>query len=920
MEPRADRMLGPHTVGELPTLPETQAERLNSTLARVLALPESERRIGPFVLLRQLGRGGFAPVWLAREEYGSMDLRSVALKVFALDRTEPGSPIGRQQRFILHEARALCQVEHPNVVRFYSIALDETRGLMGLAMEYLGGRPLDGTLEERRWLSVDQTIDVGLSVASALAAVHRNGVVHRDVKPANIIETTAGYKLIDFGIALGTANVSASATHEAEDVPLSGAHRLQSASLVVTNPVSRVPELLELCGTMGYMDPECIARSAPANAESDLYALGATLFELVTGKLPAEVGEILQGEVLDGRTRPPLVETLRPDTPSELAELIDALLSPRRSERPRSAEWVASRLQEIRYALAGKRRNLPIEALGPFRGLARFEATDEGVYFGRTLEVAQALQVLKVRGLVALLGPSGSGKSSLARAGLVPAILDGELGTWPEHWHAVLAAPGQDPRATLLGKLEPIIGRGDGSPRSVLSALGERAQIEGRGVVLLVDQLEELATLAHGPSRDWLVELLALFGEQPLPGVRAIVTARRDLLDPLLGLSGLGRALLRNSVLVEPMTALTWADVLDRALSAYDYRWETEELKQRVALEIERTASAMPLVQFALAQLWDRRDGARKVLTSRSFEQMGGIAGALAQHAEATLAALSARTPDAEAVARRALLALTTAQGTNAVRQLGEVEREGGPLTQTVLEAFEQARLVVRLQNGYTLAHEVLLSEWPRLHAWLTEAREARMLGEELEHDASRWKLDPEAVPLWRRRRLDLAQDMLERAGIELRESARAFLSAGVRAERRRRRTLWITILVAGSGLLVVAGAYVRGIQSEKALTHAALLRERDSRGVAEARTRDVQRAQARIDELLRGMVNSPEKAEVQALQRQIREEAAPEPRTVRPVARPPREPSAVPAPGPSAAPTSIQPTTEPRIRVQNEW
>jgi eukaryotic-like serine/threonine-protein kinase len=920
MERPAVRSLGPHTVGQLSTMPETPTERVNSAMARLLALPESERRIGPFVLLRQLGRGGFAPVWLAREEYGTVELRSVALKVFGLDQGDPGSLVGRQQRVILEEARALCQVEHPNVVRFYSIALDERRGLMGLAMEYLGGRPLDSTLAERGQLPVAQAIDIALSVASALAAVHRNGVVHRDVKPANIVETTAGYKLIDFGIALGTA--SAKSSHEAEDVPLSGvgARRFQSASLRVTNPISRVPELLELCGTMGYIDPECIALSAPANAESDLYALGATLFEVLTGKLPAESGDFLQGEVLDGRARPKAVSSLRPDTPADLCGLVDALLCPRRAARPRSAEWVASRLQEIRYQLAGKRRRLPSEELGPFRGLARFEVADQGVYFGRTLEVAQALQVLRVRGLVALLGPSGSGKSSLARAGLVPAILDGELGSWPERWDSLIAAPGEDPRATLLEKLEPLIGRGDGTPRWVLSALAERAQTENRGVVLLVDQLEELATISRGPSRDWLVELLALFGEQPLPGVRAVATARRDLLDPLLGLSGLGRALLRNSVLVEPMTALTWTEVLERALSAYGYAWQSEGLKQQIALEIERTASAMPLVQFALGRLWDRRDSTRKILTARSYEQMGGIAGALAQHAESTLAALTGRVPDTEAVARRALLALTTAQGTRAVRQIREVEREAGVLTQTVLEAFESARLVVRLPTGYTLAHEVLLAEWPRLQGWLSEAREARLLGEELEHDAARWQLDPETVPLWRRRRLALAQDVLDRAGIELHERARVFLAAGLRAERRRRTTLGAVTVTASTALLVVAGAYVRGIQGEKALTNAALLRERDSRGLAEARTRDVQHAQQRIDELLRGMANSPEKAEVQALQRQIREEPAPEPRAVRPTARPQREPSALSAPNSSAASTSIQPAAEPRIRVQNEW
>ena len=902
-------------LGHLPTEPQTQAERVNSAIAQLLARPEGERRIGPFVLLRQLGRGGFAPVWLAREEYGGLELRSVALKVFALDRQGAES---RQPRFILEEARALCQVEHPNVVRFYSLALDERRGLMGLAMEYLGGRPLDLTLSEHGQLSVGQAIEIALSVASALAAVHRNGVVHRDVKPANIVETAAGYKLIDFGIAAGSE--SSGREHEAEDVPLSsvGSRRFQSAALRVTDTLSRRPELLDLCGTMGYMDPECIARSAAANAESDLYALGATLFEVLTGKLPAESGEVLQGEVLDGRQRATAIASLRADLPAPMAELIDALLEPKRGERPRSAEWVASRVQEIRYQLAGKQRPLPSEVLGPFRGLGRFEASDQGVYFGRTLEVAQALQVLRVRGLVALLGPSGSGKSSLARAGLVPAVLDGELGNFPEHWDSLIAAPGEDPRGALLEKLQPLIGHGDGTPRWVLSALSERAHTGGRGVVLVVDQLEELATLARGPSRDWLVELLALFGEQPVPGVRAIATARRDLLDPLLGLSGLGRALLRNSVLVEPMSALTWTDVLERALSAYGYTWQSEDLKQRVAAEIERTASAMPLVQFALGRLWDRRDSVQRVLTAASFEEMGGIAGALAQHADYTLAALVGHDASAEVAARRTLLALTTAQGTSAVRQFPDIQREAGSSTERVLEAFERARLIVRLPTGYTLAHEVLLSEWPRLQAWLSEAREARLLGEELEHDAARWQIDPEVVPLWRRRRLLLARDALERAGIELHDQARAFLAAGMRAERRRRVTLGAMLVVASATLLGVAGAYVRGIEREQALTQAALLREQDSRGLAEARTRDVQSAQQRIDELLRGIGNSPAKTEVLALQRQIRE--APEARTPRAAPRPPTEAATL---APAAA--SVQrpvpaPAPAPRIRVQNEW
>jgi serine/threonine protein kinase len=112
-----------------------------SAIQRLLDLPYGERRIGPFLLVQPLGWGGFAPVWLAREVYGATELRAAAVKLFALG--APLGPSGLVRRQLLEEARALCQVEHPSVVRFYALALDEARGVMGLAMEYVAGTPLD---------------------------------------------------------------------------------------------------------------------------------------------------------------------------------------------------------------------------------------------------------------------------------------------------------------------------------------------------------------------------------------------------------------------------------------------------------------------------------------------------------------------------------------------------------------------------------------------------------------------------------------------------------------------------------------------------------------------------------------------------------------------------------------------------------
>jgi hypothetical protein len=365
-------------------------------------------------------------------------------------------------------------------------------------------------------------------------------------------------------------------------------------------------------------------------------------------------------------------------------------------------------------------------------------------------------------------------------------------------------------------------------------------------------------------------------------------------------------------LLIEPMTALSWSDALEQALSAYGYSWESTHLRELVARDIARTASAMPLVQFALQRLWEGRDEARKVLTARAFRQMGGVTGALAQHADATLASVSRELPDGESLVRSVLLVLTTPQGTRAVRERAEIERLTEPGAGRVLEVFEAARLVVRLPTGYTLAHESVLAEWPRLHAWMVAARGARTLVEELEHDAQRFAADPDGVPVWRKRRLGLALESVANEGLTLSDRGQAFLQAGLRAESRRRRALWAALVTALALTVGGAALYLRAVEEERGRTQAALERERESRELAEARTREVQRAQARIDELLADMGSSPAKSEVLALQAQILD--AP------PVAQAPAAPKVRSVPKDPPAPAEARPVEQPRLRVQSEW
>jgi serine/threonine protein kinase len=806
----------------------------NASIARLLA-SSSPPRLGPFRFVAELGEGGFAPVFLAAEEYGGAELRTVALKLFAID--DVGGTTGtigtrsQARERIVEEARALCRVEHPNVVRFFQLVEEPTGTVLGLAMEHVRGTSLADRLDSELVLPVDATLEIGAAMASALAAVHAAGLVHRDVKPGNVIDAGGVYKLIDFGIAVRSRRVGpeqmrssarlalapgvagsrtgAGATSEgAVVVSVRGGMATQEAALLVSRDTAESERTMHasdehgagtdaVAGTMGYIDPACLADGEPADATSDLYALGAMLFECLTGRLPASDGDDaasvmrIRTTIALGFVAPPLVRELVPSVPEGVARLVDSLVTPKRQHRPQRAEWVACELERLRRVQRGLARKLPSE--GPFRGLEAFDARHRDVYFGRATDVASALELLRARGLVALVGPSGSGKSSLARAGVLPAVLDGALGAWPPQWTSVAMSPDAYPRAALGHALAPLFGpvhRRNAlpdDPDELAAQLARIVETTSVGIVLLVDALEELVTLAPDGERAYLGQFLAALSSRPMPGLRCVVTARRDLLGPLLGEPGLGVALTRAVQLVVPLTASAWADVVDERLAAYDFALEDDAMRGELAHELATIAEAMPLVEFGLARLWDHRDVERRVVPRRGLQAIGGLAGALARHAEATLAALvQANGPSAGNVAASLLLALTTPHGTRAMRTKADLAREiPDPLREQVLTQFERARLVVVEDGRVTLAHEALIARWPRLAAWVQAERRDRETARDVEEAAARWRAEPGPDRLFRGRPLRDARTVSLSRRTLLTPEAQAFIAASRRNELR---------------------------------------------------------------------------------------------------------------------------------------
>ncbi|UQA62626.1 serine/threonine-protein kinase [Polyangium aurulentum] len=819
---------------------------LPESIRRLLARPEDERRIGSYRLKRQLGQGGFAPVWLADEIAGSTTLRQAAVKLFSLD----ASTDERVRQEIIDEAERLCRVEHPNIVRFYALPLDEARGVVGLAMEYVAGETLAQRLRDREQLTLKETIDVGIALASALVAVHGAGLVHRDVTPLNVVVngalvgSPAAYKLIDFGIAAATPRRVI--TNGA-----SGRAPFSSDPAISRERPSHEP----LVGKRGYVDPVCWRDRSPATSASDLYALGAVLFICLAGRIPAAGGGALDEDVLTGKKRATRISMLVSDLPAALVDLIDALLDPEPEARPRSAELVVVELERLRGTIAGGKRALPTEDEGPFRGLGRFEQQHRDVFFGRRVEVAAAIEALRTRGLCALVGPSGTGKSSLARAGILPALEEGALGG-PRRWESVVVSPDVDPRQVLTTRLFHMGLDPSKPPADAVARIEEWIGGERRGLVLLVDQLEEIATLEKsndglGESRAWTMDFLARLGERPFPGLRVIVTARRDLLDPILAHRALGHVMMRGTVLVSPLGGAAWGEVIDAALESYGYAFEDATLRKDLLDSLAATADAMPLVEFALTKLWEERDRKNKRITRAGWQKLRGIAGALDDHAEATLA-LVTKVGVPEVVAQRVLLALTTPGGARMARPVSALTdggRDGH--AERVVRIFEEARLVVRegerrgSGDRVTLAHEALLLHWRRLRKWVEDEREERLLIDDFAQAASLWDDRKHDDLLWGRRRLLLLQEVLRLRSHKLDGAEKRFFQASQWASRRSRLVAGVVGAVIAVGAIAGGGAYLRA-EARRAIAEAAAEREKSLR--VEAEKREQERAREALE------------------------------------------------------------------------
>ncbi|GAB4559638.1 MAG: hypothetical protein Tsb0020_05610 [Haliangiales bacterium] len=729
-------------------------------------------QIGQYELIRLLGRGGMGAVYLARDlRLG----RLVAIKLLTSQRSN------RKQQ-VLAEARITAQCSHENIVVIHEVGevsgAGPHQGQPYLVLEYLEGQTLAAWLSRRassvrrsrrgRWQRLRSPVVPGravewmLPVVRALTYLHKRGITHRDLKPGNIMLTDTGtVKVLDFGIARARSSARREGTASAE-----GAEGVRPAATSG-----------KMVGTLPYMSPEQI-NTHSIDHRTDLWSVGVILFEMVIGHHPTLAtshAELLQ--IADMR-KPMLSAAEAMPTLGPLASIIDRCLIKDLEHRTPTARALLRELE----ALAPSRHAADSDdEHNPFVGLSAFQEADAERFFGRQDDIQRALALLRRRPMVAVVGPSGTGKSSLVRAGVIPALKRSGEG-----WDAYVVRPGRAPLAALAQVLlqaqsaqrSQRAGHAAASnpPPSSLSTqlsaepgffaarLRARAAERLRRAVLFVDQFEELYTQGvSATQRAAFLDCLAAAADDPTSPLRVILSMRSDFLDRLSQSGRLAERVTHGLLLLPPLDRAGLRQALLAPLTALNSKFESGALIDRMVDELDGRPSALPLLQFTAAALWEQRDRAQRVISAASFERVGGIAGALATHADAVLAAMSAR--DVR-LARAMLLRLVTPERTRALDTLAELRQLGrsSDNAERVLALLIEARLLAVtgtaddgaamgaagasdseplsdiVDGTVELAHESLIDAWPTLHAWLEENQEDSAMLARLRSAARDWE------------------------------------------------------------------------------------------------------------------------------------------------------------------------------------
>ncbi|MFT3696252.1 MAG: protein kinase [Kofleriaceae bacterium] len=779
-----------------PRIPEVAASASGPTAVKLTP----GLRIEHYELIRELGRGGMGQVFLARDTRLG---RRVAMKFLV------SSSPKFTERFVV-EAKVTAAAHHENIVVIHDVG--KYGNLPYMVLEYVEGTTLSRMMEGKR-MPVGRVIELIAPVVKALVRAHDANIVHRDLKPDNIIVNQSGtVKVLDFGIAKLFAE---------------GAPTVADAA----RPGGVV-------GTLPYMSPEQLGTDE-VDHRSDLWAVGIIMYEMLAGKHPLE--PLTQGVIFGAAASEDPMPSLADDVaglPDRIVQIVARCLAKKKAARYATASELLSDLEPLLASRTG--RHLVADE-SPYPGLNAFQETDADRFFGRSQDIAGAVAKLREQPIVAVIGPSGAGKSSFVRAGVVPA-----LKASGDAWECIIVRPGRQPLAALATALENLRDSRDSGPqpagdpiarlRAEPGFLGTQLRARARKrrsqILLFVDQHEELYTLVpDADERRAFTACLIGAADDTSGPLRVVVAMRSDFLDRAAEDRYFVEELARGLVFLQPPNRAGLEAALAGPLETLGYSFEPGIVASMLET-LEATPGPLPLLQFTAAKLWEQRDRQRRVLTREAYERMGGVAGALATHADEVIGTLSS---DDQKLVKVVFQRLVTPERTRAIVDQAELRELGGDVDR-IVGVLVSSRLIVVHSTAVELVHESLIKDWPTLRRWLDENQEDAIFLAQLRAAAQQWDQRQRVEGLlWRNEAMEEARLWRSRSQKVLPVREQAFLDAvfelANRAQRARRRIvvgafaiLCALVAAAAVALIMIRDAEKRA--NERATENAKLLVE----------------------------------------------------------------------------------------------
>ncbi|GJD19254.1 hypothetical protein RIVM261_042100 [Rivularia sp. IAM M-261] len=460
----------------------------------------------------------------------------------------------------------------------------------------------------------------------------------------------------------------------------------------------------------------------------------------------------------------------------------------------------------------------------PYRGLFHFGPDDAEFFFGREVFVEELFAATQSRNFIPVLGASGSGKSSVVLAGLVPKLQK------EGYWKFTHFRPGSEPFQALAESLVPLYEPDINATEQMLQArkLAEyfangsvplqdvfskiKRNYPNHRVLLIADQFEELYTLCADKivRRGFLDTLLACFQSDPDNNTVLVGTMRADFLGNLLSYRPLADVLQNADIKLGPMNCEELRQVIEKPASKLGVKFEVG-LVERILDDVDSEPGNLPLLEFALTQLWKQRTG--KQLTHAAYEEIGEVGGALARHASENYSKLGAT--EKEQVRRIFIQLVRPGEGTEDTRRLA-TKAELGEARWELVKQLADNRLVVTSQNSANqetveVVHEALIRNWGEFRQWMDADRSFRAWQDRLRSAMYQWeqtKRDEGA--LLRGAALAEASEKLKQRQEDISALEQEFIQPSVaskdREQKKRERRRQLTFSGLAGGLVLALG------------------------------------------------------------------------------------------------------------------